>query len=69
MSFTKRTLTYSNIRSVFESSGYKSLKLYMLKPDALFVHDAESADLLEILQSDKSDLDKEKLIKSFLNSN
>jgi len=69
MSFTKRTLTYSNIRSVFESSGYKSLKSYMLKPDALFVRDDGSEDILEIMRSGKSDIDKEKLIKSFFNSN
>jgi len=69
MSFTKRTLHYDQLRLEYAQRGYKSLKSYMLKPDAVFVRDDGSADILEIMRSGKSDLDKEKLIKSFFNSN
>jgi len=69
MSFTKRTLRYDQLRLEYEQRGYKSLKSYVLKPDALFVGDKSAHAILEIFRSSDSDKTKEKLIQDFFNSN
>jgi len=68
MSFTKRTLRYDQLRLEYEQRGYKSLKSYVLKPDALFVGDESAHAILQIFQSSDCDKTKEKLIQDFFNS-